>query len=89
MVGDLMKQFLGIDVDAETLKDLDRMSLMLEDLQDKLKNSAGRKRTEKEEAEINKLKAEFRKIAGETMREMYGYYNTETGSSLIGQQPLS
>ena len=23
------------------------------------------------------------------MRELYGYYNTETGSSLMGDQPLS
>ena len=62
---------------------------MLEELQNKLSASAGRKRTAEEEKEITKLKREFKKTAGETMREMYGYYNTETGSSLIGDQPLS
>ena len=38
---------------------------------------------------MTKLREDFKKVAGETIRELYGYYNTETGSSLLGQEPLS
>lgn len=81
----------GVDLDEETLKDIDKMNAGLEELQEAIKASAGRKRSAKEEAKVKKLKADFKRVAGETIRELYGYYNTETGSTMSGesQEPLS
>lgn len=80
-----MKSFLGIDVDAETMKDVDKMAELLDELTIEFRATAGRKRTDREEAKITKLKNDFRKVTGETFRELYGYYDTEMGSSLYGE----
>lgn len=87
----MLKSFLGVDVDPETLKDIDKMTELLDELTKELRATTGRKRTTKEEAKIAKLKKDFRKVTGETFRELYGYYDTETGSSLHGndQKPLT
>ena len=87
----MLKSFLGVDVDAETLKDIDKMTELLDELSTEFRATAGRKRTKKEEAKIATLKKDFRKVTGETFRELYGYYDTETGSSFQGsnQKPLT
>ena len=88
-----METLFGGQLSEEALDDMEEMQDLLDEIAKlKLQDAQSGKSNNKEK--LKELRESFKKLAMEVFKEMYGFYNTETGPSglvggLLGDQPLS
>ena len=90
-----MKTLFGDSLSQEALDDMHEMTNVLEEIT-AIKQAAKQQGQKADEAELQDLRSKFKKIALEVFKEMYGFYNTETGGGpggvlgeMLGNEPLS
>ena len=74
-----MKSILGVEVDEQTQDRIEEMATRLDELSAELRRQAGRNKTKKEKATINRMKREFKEVARDTFRGLYSSYSAESG----------
>jgi hypothetical protein len=72
------KSQFGIDIDDEMMDQIEKIS----ELVDALMINSQQKKSKYQQDKGKSLQNQIRTLGKELMREVYGYYNTETGSNL-------
>ena len=78
MLISMAKTQYGIEIDDELLNQIEKISQLV----DQLMANAQQQKSKYQQDKAKQLQKEITKLAKELLREVYGFYNTESGADM-------